>query len=356
MKSGFVGTAAAVVVGVLLASAPSAARAKSFTVNVTGDAPDATPGDGFCGTTSGLCTLRAAIEEANRLPGADVITIPAGRFTLDAGALDVTDDLTIAGAAANRTQIDAQHKSRVFQISGPAIVTISQVTIQHAFEAEENGGGLVNAGSTLSLNQVTFANNKVNAGGGGLLNLEGNVTLTNVTFSHNRAGDGGGLTNYGGNLTLTNVTFAGNTASNGPGALENAVGGTVQLTHVTFTGNQARGEGSSLANGSLGTITLTNTIVSGRSGCSGAGHVTSLGHNIDSGNSCGFNAPGDLSNVRPRLGTLSTNGGSTKTVGLRPGSPAIDAGDNTVCPATDQRGITRPQGAGCDIGAYELQP
>jgi len=56
----------------------------------------------------------------------------------------------------------------------------------------------------------------------------------------------------------------------------------------------------------------------------------------------------------PLLGPLADNGGPNKTMALQPGSPAIDAGNNTTCPGTDQRGILRPQGSICDIGAFEL--
>lgn len=71
---------------------------------------------------------------------------------------------------------------------------------------------------------------------------------------------------------------------------------------------------------------------------------------------CGFSAPGDLSDTDPRLGRLRNSGGTSATIALAPGSPAIDAGDAVACPATDQHGTARPQGAGCDIGAHESQP
>lgn len=82
--------------------------------------------------------------------------------------------------------------------------------------------------------------------------------------------------------------------------------------------------------------------------------MTSLGHNLDSGSTCGFASPGDLSNTDPKLGPLQNNGGFTATHALLPGSPAIDAGSPDCPPlAIDQRGVARPQGPACDIGAYE---
>ncbi|HEY3228182.1 MAG TPA: choice-of-anchor Q domain-containing protein, partial [Roseiflexaceae bacterium] len=87
--------------------------------------------------------------------------------------------------------------------------------------------------------------------------------------------------------------------------------------------------------------------------CLISGAITSSGHNLSSDSSCGFTAGGDLQNTNPLLGPLAANGGPTPTHALLPGSPAFEAGTNTGCPATDQRGILRPQGIFCDIGAFE---
>ncbi len=63
---------------------------------------------------------------------------------------------------------------------------------------------------------------------------------------------------------------------------------------------------------------------------------------------------GRLDQHQPAAGPLQGNGGPTPTRALLPGSPAIHHGTNIGCPATDQRGITRPQAGICDIGAYEF--
>ena len=86
--------------------------------------------------------------------------------------------------------------------------------------------------------------------------------------------------------------------------------------------------------------------------------IHSAGHNLESGDSCGLTATGDLKNTDPKLGALRDNGGLTPTHQLLDGSPAIDAGDNTAGPGVDQRGGKRPPDAGSsgsvrDIGAYE---
>jgi hypothetical protein len=100
------------------------------------------------------------------------------------------------------------------------------------------------------------------------------------------------------------------------------------------------------------TITVRNTIVaSGGLNCFGA--ITSAGHNLDSGNTCGFGAAGDLKNTSPLLGPLANNGGPTLTHAELNGSPTIDRGDPATCPNVDQRGVARPFGPACDIGAFE---
>src|SRR6266511_1334674 len=88
--------------------------------------------------------------------------------------------------------------------------------------------------------------------------------------------------------------------------------------------------------------------------------MLSSGNRLDSGNTCGLVFVGDLVNTDPLLGPVQNNGGPTDTHALAVGGPAVDAGGNAGCPATDQRGAARPfdgNGDGtatCDIGAFEL--
>src|SRR5262249_37062439 len=89
------------------------------------------------------------------------------------------------------------------------------------------------------------------------------------------------------------------------------------------------------------------------SNCSLNDILHSAGHNLEGGTDCSFGSPGDLQNRDPLLGALANNGGDVDTLALLGGSPAIDAGDGVGCPATDARGVARPQGSACDIGAFE---
>lgn len=321
-------------------------RAATFVVTSTADAVDAVPGDGVCATAAATCTLRAAIQEANALSGADTITLPAGVYTLallgageDASAtgdLDITGDLTITGAPSGQTTVIANGIDRVFDIFAPAVVTLSRLTIQsgNATGTDMPGGGIRNAGA---------------------------LTLTLAALRSSVAGgDGGGLANRaGGSAQLTNVTITGNSSTGARGGgIANDRGGTLQLVNVTLSGNSAT-QGGGIDN--IGSAQVVNTIVANSpmgGTCTGAA-VTSLGHNLDSGTTCLFSQPSDLQNKDPKLDTLF-DAGSTFVFPLKAGSPAIDAGDNVNCPPSDQRGQLRPadgNGDGiyaCDIGAYEV--
>jgi hypothetical protein len=131
----------------------------------------------------------------------------------------------------------------------------------------------------------------------------------------------------------------------------------LKLTNVTVAFNTAGGV-FSLARPE-NSLEIKNTMVARNvtgggapRNCSGTG-ITSMGHNLEGGADCQFTARGDLRNKKPRLGALKNNGGPTRTHALRASSPAINAASNSACPATDQRGISRPKGPRCDIGAFE---
>jgi hypothetical protein len=99
---------------------------------------------------------------------------------------------------------------------------------------------------------------------------------------------------------------------------------------------------------------LINTLLSQNApGGNCFGPVIDLGHNLSSDSTCGFTAIGSMNNTDPKLGPLTNNGGPTLTMALLPGSPAIDAGDTSLAPATDQRGLLRPAGLAADIGGFE---
>ena len=344
-----------------------------ITVTKTGDT-----NDGVCGVVD--CSLREAIASGD---SGEAITIPARTYTLTLGSeLAIDKNLALSGAGAANTIIQAAQNPggvthRVFNLTSGS-VSISGVTIQNGTAAFE-GGGILNSGTltlnngtvsgntatgrgggiagpngTLTLNNSTVSGNTVNDSGGGINLLFGMVTLNNSTVSGNTAGDGGGIVNTG-LLNLTNSTVSGNTASQGGGGINHALG-TLDLNN--------NGGGINIGGG---TVSFKNTIIAGNNATNAGpdcfGTLTSQGYNLIGNNSgCTFSlATGDLvgtpgTPVDPLLGPLQDNGGSTFTHALLAGSPAINSGDDTAAPATDQRGVARPQGAASDIGAYEFEP
>ncbi len=344
-------------------------RAATFTVDTTLDVVDALPGDGVCATAAGTCSLRAAVQESKALLGPDTIILPSGIYTLtiagagnnsaNSGDLDIPEDLTIVGAGARTTIIDGNRLDRVFDVANPVTVSISGVTIRNGLApGTSDGGGIATVNGALTLTDVAFIGNSAGRNGGAIYVSGSSAVLTDVAIIGNSAGDAGGMFMGGGNLFLTNVTISGNSAAADGGGLQLA-NVTAGLINVTITANSAAAGGGIFR--TFGTVVLKNTIVANNSpggNCNAA--IVSGGNNLDSGNTCGLTFLGDLINTDPLFGPLQNNGGQTDTHALPAGSPAIDAGTNTGCPATDQRGVARPfdgNGDGtpvCDIGAYEF--
>jgi CSLREA domain-containing protein len=243
---------------------------------------------------------------------------------------------------------------------------------------DNDGGGVYNDGSSLIITNSTFSQNGAYSEGGGLYIASGPTTITNTTFSGN--GDvfiyGAGIYAASGNLTVTMSTFSNNTANLGGGIF--IASGTGDIGNSTFSGNR----GSGVLNG--GVLTLRNSTFSGNTSSVGGGiinqgtlnmHNTILANSI-TGRDC-FNNPGStvtgsnnlieadslspntcgtaLVTADPSLGTLT---GSPAYFPLTSASPAVNAGDDAYCAAwpvsnTSQNGVTRPQGAHCDMGSFE---
>jgi hypothetical protein len=249
-------------------------------------------------------------------------------------------------------------------------LTIINSTVSENFSEFGGGGIYINGGGTLTLTDSTVSGNVAYylLAGGGILN-QGTATLINTTVSGNDVtnGGGGGIRNYpSGIMTLTNSTVSGNDGDFAPGGIRNA--GILTLTNSTVSGNHNRYDGGSADGiqsdslGQIGQTQATNSIIAangttkyGIENCSGP--FVSNGHNLSDDTTCFPAAGADLVVADAMLAPLADNGGPTDTHDLLPGSPAIDAG-SPGCPPpdADQRGVARPQGADCDIGAVEFVP
>ncbi len=279
---------------------------------------------------------------------------------------------------------------------GPATLTLNNTRVI-SNTAADSGGGIWNAAASgqtalLTINDSTIAGNQAKWGGGVTLSPYGNGpspdvrgTINRSTISNNRALDPGGMDTDGGGiditsatLTVANSTISGNlvgqsTINGGGGIWVGALTGyppaVLHLINSTVTDNTAAGIGGGISHYeqtglTSATTTAVNTIVAGNSAPTGGncwigtGSITSLGYNMEATDTCNFHQPSDHPNTDPLLGPLADNGGPTWTHALLPTSPAIDVADNATCAAppvsgVDQRGVIRPQGLVCDIGAYE---
>ncbi len=395
------------VAATMLLARIGSAEALVFQVVTTVDKPDAVI-DGVCADVEGACTLRAAVQEANANPGEDIINIVgavdrkfplkvvgAGEDAAASGDLDITGDLRING---NQHAIIQGKKDRVFQIFPGVTVTLDGVIVSKGAVASKvagvdpatlEGGGILNAGTliitygvitgnkaqsdgggisnrgTLIVSSTTFSKNKTRAEGGGLYNggqVGGDAELSFVTFSKNSAiGGGGGIDNQH-TLQLTNVTLSANKAASG-GGLSNHGGGTATLQNVTIKDNKGKKAtpGGGVANAAPSVATLTNTLLDKNAPLNCAGAIVSGGGNVENAASCGLGA-GDLPNAGKKLlvDKLKFNPSIVQTHGLKPGSPAIDAGVDAGCPEFDENFHSRVDVPGvgtgiCDCGAVEFQ-
>ena len=372
-----------VVSGIALGVASeSALPSVKCTVNSAADAAAVAPA-ASCDSTlgAGVITLRSAIDRFNSSAGTMTITfnLPAGSvITLTRGELQVTSTtgtLTITGPGARALAIDGNAASRVFHI-GPgrrASVTavISGITVQNgkttslqSFPANAGGGIFNDTRANLTMDQVMVTGNVASVGAA--IDQEGALVLTNSTLNSNSitrtaGGECGGaaidVDDSAVTTTLTNVSVTGNTEEATCSFGTFVFSQRTVFTNVTIAGNiGAHG----VVSGNLSALTIKNSIVAGHKGSANcAGWPTDAGNNLDSGASCGFTAlKHGQSSTDPLLAALANNGGSTDTLALGSTSPAIDGVLAAACPppAVDQRGLTRPQGASCDIGAFESSP
>jgi hypothetical protein len=315
------------------------------------------------GTTAGL-TLKGVTIKGGRLQ-----SLVGGGIHSNAGKLNVIDSVV----TGNR----GLHGGGIY--NGGGIVELTNSTVS-ANIATSWGGGIWNDGiATLTLTDSRIVGNRASWRGAGINNFSGTVTLVRSTVSDNTGFAGGtgavGIFSFlaGSKLTLINSTVSGNGGWYGLGGVFNAYGA-AELFSSTVSGNNGfLGSGGGVINLS-GTLSLKNTIVANNIAANGQPTDCAVGYSSDVITSHGYNLFGvnagcssfsvstDITSPNPGLDTLALNPpGKTETHALQPGSPAKDAVPLNACTAadnqpvtTDQRGVARPQGAACDIGAFEF--
>jgi parallel beta-helix repeat protein len=277
------------------------------------------------------------------------------------GTLTISDSILSGNSATNFSDGGAVYNTGSF----------SSLTINNSILSGNSasfGGGIENSAGSLTVSDSTLSGNSAGSGGGvfngspaGSL-LQASLTISDSALSGNSAYNGGGIANAG-TLTISDSTLSGNSASNGGGGIyaESAV----TVSNATIAVNTAASAGGGLyVTSSSVNVVLHNTLVATNlsggkpSDVSGSLDSTTSNYNLIGDGSGGlsianYNLLGTSAKpLNPLLAPLANYGGSTKTMALLPGSPAIDAGNSAYGGNTDQRGepINVP-----DIGAFESQ-
>lgn len=341
-----------------IAAVPATAGA---TIQVTGTGTVPAP-DGVCVLAEAVANANAdsAAGSADCAPGAgdDVIVFAADGEYPTTGMPPVAGTLTLSGAGrAVALRGSATH--RVLTVPAGSDLTLHRLEVSGGTAPDcpgisvyvGCGGGVFNAG-TLRVVESHITDNDAGADGfgGGIVNT-GTAVITRSTVSANGARAGAGIADLG-TLTVRESTIAGNRGGDGAGGLY--AGGTATVSGSTLTGNTggSPADPASIVTAGTGTARLVNSVVEGT-----AGAVNCAGDGLSaSGAVIAFPAAGcPGTEADPRLGPLGPNGGPTPTAPPAAGSPLLDSADAGLCAATDQRGVARPQGPGCDVGAVEVR-
>jgi len=410
-------------VGILAADRVSAVN---FAVTSAADGHDAVPGDGMCGGLSG-CTLRAAVEESNALPGPDAVGLDTASVALTLGPIEVSGEVSIEGLRSKQTVVVAA-KTRQFSITPNGSATLENVALVNGYDSERGGcvlnegtlvlrqtkvercyavdagGGVYNTGSLVIQEGSVFAQSRTFSGGGifnaGTVRMEdtyfyhngargadtdhdgkgdtagGGSIVTNTAgatfvakrssfmFGQARKGLGGGILNLGGVVDLENATLAKNRCRRCEGGAIVSYGGridarftTVDRTQSAFLGGVILRAGAVL-NADHVLIVGHNTSTEPDFACfsDGSATVNATGPSMDDA-LAGFTdgCPGFIHVQDGGTHGYKNRGGAVPTVALSANSPARDAGAATCSTLEDARGQPRPAGIACDIGAYEVQ-
>lgn len=332
-----------------------------------------------------ICSLREAINNANSNSdtsggdcaagaGADSITFSISGTIVLGSPLSISDTaLTTLDGIGQNIILSGNYAVRVMQVSPGANFTMKNLTVANGFNPSM-GGGIVNQDGFLSIVNCTISGNSTSQRGGGIAHYSnanipgGSLTVVNSTFSGNSAFYGGAIWNgHGGPIRVVNSTITGNSAvtpvcpagfvcalviADGGGINNSVLGSNLASGILNLENSIVAGNTNIIKRANLPDLTSPSDIYGFITGGSynlvgnQAGFYTGIQNGIN-GNIIGFDAATVLTT------TLANNGGPTQTLALLPGSLAIDTAFATNCPATDQRGVIRPQGASCDIGAFE---
>ncbi len=286
------------------------------------------------------------------------------------GGILNTGSLTLTSVTVGDSQ--AEKGAGIYHTGGGTLELInSTVALNMATGGKGAGGGILNNSGTVLITDSNILGNTATLQGGGLLNTinTGNsMTIVRSTVAHNSAGDGGGGGIYNRTtMTIINSTISDNETTGNGGGIANVGNNILSLSFVTIADNRSNTDATEGPSGGGVHDTTETGFEAGSTifadNTSGAGNGSDIFGTLDSqgfnlientaGATISGNTTGNILGMDPLLGPLVNNGGGTPTHALLSGSPALNAADPDGPPPTDQRGVTRRQGAGPDIGAFE---
>jgi len=326
---------------------------------------------------SGAGSLRNAVAGGGNV----TFSLPAGSvIQLTSGPIAIPTGTAISGPGADQLAVSVIGSGSIFTVAPGVSAQVSGLTLKNGNAV--TGGAIVNQG-TLTLSNLTLANNTASDSGGAIYNT-GTLTISGSTFNANTVtaatcAGGGAIRSEGDTsaLRIVNSTITGNSAAACSGGGISFNDGTATLVSSTIDANTAGLSGGNVYKGSAAAaLTVRNTILSAGNVTSSAspanpdlhgayaGGLTSFGGNLiqTKGDAVGFGASDKLA-ANPQLTALGNFSGPTNTQALGATSVAIDLINPSLCVGldgvtpltTDQRGITRPQGSACDSGAFEVR-
>lgn len=278
---------------------------------------------------------------------------------LDGGALaSIESSLTLSNSSF--TKNNSQNNGGALALNEVSHGTLSQLNLV-GNQANNNGGAIFH--DLASSFQITFSNLQTNhaAAGGAIYNL-GQLELGESSVVSNSATLAGGGLHDASNAdsTIRNTTFSANQSAANGGGITKLGSGSLSIVHTTIANNSAQVESGGISH-TAGSLTISHTLIAENKAATGkdcVGTLASAGFNlIETSAGCTLANPqsSDLLDQAAQLEALGDNGGLTLSHGLQASSPALDSGSavSSECAAIDQRGVQRPQGSRCDIGALE---
>lgn len=379
--------ALALLASVLATSDMARAAATTHYVAATGSvgANSSCSSPGYVGATE--VSIQAAINAAS---SGDTIHVCAGTYAISP-RLTIAKSLTFRGASVDTSVLDGGGSSQILYLEDQAsdiTVDISNLTFRNGGANTRNGGECnlgsncggaiyVDLGSVVNIDSAHFYSNRAMFGGAvAVISASRSSTIKNSSFvSNSTLVDGGAILALGGGgLSMDRITVVDNYIADGPESRDGSAivvnFSSATMTNSTLVNNHVIPSRLQATSGQIyvnGTLSVKNSILASTGAgnirmCRGTTPANITSGNLITDNTCGVTGaypPGSsgassvVSFADLKLGELGYGGYASQTVPLLSGSAALNYWTGGSCTGTDQRGVSVPQGASCDVGAYE---